>query len=65
MGPLDDPMADDFFIPNPPLYGVKILTVIRKLENLTYRTISIITIIVYLLMTSITAMNHNSNFLPF
>ena len=20
MGPLDDPMADDFFIPNPPLF---------------------------------------------
>ena len=32
MGPLDDPMADDFFIPNPPLV-TRVDTCLVPLEN--------------------------------
>ena len=40
MGPLDDPMADDFFIPNPPL------TVVYMTVVLMFYLISVLIVIV-------------------
>ena len=33
MGPLDDPMADDFFIPNPPLDTIYCHTKSKRKQN--------------------------------
>ena len=38
MGPLDDPMADDFFIPNPPLCSVYTSWWPGQLRRLTEQT---------------------------
>ena len=32
MGPLDDPMADDFFIPNPPLIKFNNYLLLNEIE---------------------------------